>query len=251
MIHKSPPTPSKLSNSANSGPLRSSACRVLLPSPTRLQPCPSPWKPCAAMPSRARCLRPPPCPRPSPNLTAERQSQIDAVLCFVRAHGVVHRRVADAHFAHGSSRKWFGAAMPFIVRKSAWPMPRSTAKPTIGPPLKTRPPPAMRPMRWCAFWPRLTRWCGTAAALNTCGAGPTALRPTRPHPNGCGLLRAATPVGRAGHRLGQCVDGRRANASRVGYVAGKPPSGAAFSAALDEELQRMETFLQAGASEKG
>ena len=37
----------------------------------------------------------------------------------------------------------------------------------------------------------------------------------------------------------------------LGYVAGKPPSGAAFSAALDEELQRMETFLQAGASEKG
>lgn len=37
----------------------------------------------------------------------------------------------------------------------------------------------------------------------------------------------------------------------LGYVAGKPPPGAAFSAALDDELQRMATFLQAGASEKG
>jgi hypothetical protein len=35
----------------------------------------------------------------------------------------------------------------------------------------------------CACWPRSTRWSGTAAASNCSGAGPTASRPTRPHPS--------------------------------------------------------------------
>jgi hypothetical protein len=39
--------------------------------------------------------------------------------------------------------------------------------------------------------------------------------------------------------------------TELGYAAGKPPPGAAFSAALDDELQRMATFLRAGATEQG
>ncbi len=47
---------------------------------------------------------------PRTTLTAERQSQMDAVLGFEQAHGVVHPRVVDAHFSHGSSRNWFGGS---------------------------------------------------------------------------------------------------------------------------------------------
>lgn len=38
----------------------------------------------------------------------ERHAQAQAVLDYVRAHGVVHPRQVDAHFAHGSARNWFG-----------------------------------------------------------------------------------------------------------------------------------------------
>lgn len=38
----------------------------------------------------------------------ERHAQAQAVLDYVRAHGVVHPRQVDAHFSHGSARNWFG-----------------------------------------------------------------------------------------------------------------------------------------------
>ena len=39
-----------------------------------------------------------------------RWTQAQAVLEFVRAHGVVHPREVDAHFAHGKARNWFGGS---------------------------------------------------------------------------------------------------------------------------------------------
>ena len=36
--------------------------------------------------------------------------QAQAVLDFVRVHGVVHPRQVDAHFAHGKVRNWFGGS---------------------------------------------------------------------------------------------------------------------------------------------
>ena len=42
--------------------------------------------------------------------TPERTTQAQAVLDFVRTHGVVHPREVDAHFAHGSARNWFGGS---------------------------------------------------------------------------------------------------------------------------------------------
>ncbi len=42
--------------------------------------------------------------------TPERTVQAQAVLDFVRKHGVVHPRQVDAHFAHGSARNWFGGS---------------------------------------------------------------------------------------------------------------------------------------------
>lgn len=42
--------------------------------------------------------------------SAERTTQAQAVLDFVRTHGVVHPREVDAHFAHGSARNWFGGS---------------------------------------------------------------------------------------------------------------------------------------------
>lgn len=47
---------------------------------------------------------------PKTALSAERRAQMDAVLAFVQAHGVVHPRAVDAHFAHGKSRNGFGGA---------------------------------------------------------------------------------------------------------------------------------------------
>lgn len=47
---------------------------------------------------------------PNTVLTTERRQQMDAVLAFVQAHGVVHPRAVDAHFAHGKSRNWFGGS---------------------------------------------------------------------------------------------------------------------------------------------
>lgn len=40
----------------------------------------------------------------------KRREQAEAVLDFVRAHGVVHPRDVDAHFQHGSLRNWFGGS---------------------------------------------------------------------------------------------------------------------------------------------
>ncbi len=39
-----------------------------------------------------------------------RKDKADAVLEFVRAHGVVHPRDVDAHFKHGQVRNWFGGS---------------------------------------------------------------------------------------------------------------------------------------------
>jgi len=47
---------------------------------------------------------------PKTVLTVARRKQMDAVLDYVRAHGVVHPRAVDAHFAHGTSRNWFGGS---------------------------------------------------------------------------------------------------------------------------------------------
>ena len=47
---------------------------------------------------------------PRTTLTPTRRKQMDAVLAFVQAHGVVHPRAVDAHFAHGKSRNWFGGS---------------------------------------------------------------------------------------------------------------------------------------------
>lgn len=47
---------------------------------------------------------------PRTTLTPTRRKQMDAVLAFVQAHGVVHPRAVDAHFAHGKSQNWFGGS---------------------------------------------------------------------------------------------------------------------------------------------
>ena len=47
---------------------------------------------------------------PKTALSAERRVQMDAVLDYVQAHGVVHPRAVDAHFAQGKSRNWFGGS---------------------------------------------------------------------------------------------------------------------------------------------
>lgn len=39
-----------------------------------------------------------------------RWAKAEAVLAFVREHGVVHPRQVDAHFAHGKVRNWFGGS---------------------------------------------------------------------------------------------------------------------------------------------
>ncbi len=41
---------------------------------------------------------------------AARWAQAEAVLAFVREHGVVHTRQVDAHFNHGKVRNWFGGS---------------------------------------------------------------------------------------------------------------------------------------------
>ncbi len=47
---------------------------------------------------------------PRTALTPARRKQMDAVLDFVQAHGVVHPRAVDAHFGHGKSQNWFGGS---------------------------------------------------------------------------------------------------------------------------------------------
>jgi uncharacterized protein len=42
--------------------------------------------------------------------TAARAQQAEAVLAFIREHGVVHPREVDAHFAHGKAANWFGGS---------------------------------------------------------------------------------------------------------------------------------------------
>ena len=42
--------------------------------------------------------------------TAARWRQAQAVLAFVREHGVVHPREVDAHFQHGKTTNWFGGS---------------------------------------------------------------------------------------------------------------------------------------------
>lgn len=60
------------------------------------------------LPRATQALMHPRTPGTAP--TPERQKQMDAVFDFVQAHGVVHPRVVDAHFAHGRSQNWFGGS---------------------------------------------------------------------------------------------------------------------------------------------
>jgi uncharacterized protein YcaQ len=45
---------------------------------------------------------------PRQPLTAQEKKQAPALIEFVRQHGTVHPRDADAHFAHGTALNWFG-----------------------------------------------------------------------------------------------------------------------------------------------
>lgn len=60
------------------------------------------------LPRATQALMHPRTPRTA--LTPARRKQMDAVLEFVQAHGVVHPRAVDAHFAHGKTRNWFGGS---------------------------------------------------------------------------------------------------------------------------------------------
>ena len=60
------------------------------------------------LPRATQALMHPRTPRTA--LTPARRKQMESVLAFVQAHGVVHPRVVDAHFAHGKSRNWFGGS---------------------------------------------------------------------------------------------------------------------------------------------
>ena len=60
------------------------------------------------LPRATQALMHPRTPRTA--LTVARRKQMHAVLAFVQAHGVVHPRAVDAHFAHGKSRNWFGGS---------------------------------------------------------------------------------------------------------------------------------------------
>jgi hypothetical protein len=60
------------------------------------------------LPRTTQALMHPRTPRTA--LTPTRRNQMDAVLDFVKAHGVVHPRAVDAHFAHGKSQNWFGGS---------------------------------------------------------------------------------------------------------------------------------------------
>jgi uncharacterized protein YcaQ len=60
------------------------------------------------LPHATQALMHPRIPRTA--LSPERHKQMDAVLDYVQAHGVVHPRAVDAHFAHGKARNWFGGS---------------------------------------------------------------------------------------------------------------------------------------------
>ncbi len=47
---------------------------------------------------------------PAAPLPLAQRKRVEPVLAFVREHGVVHPRHVDAHFAHGTSRNWFGGS---------------------------------------------------------------------------------------------------------------------------------------------
>lgn len=272
---------------------------------------------------------------PRTTLTAERKSQMDAALGFVRAHGVVHPRAVDAHFAHGSSRNWFGgssnastqllddmhyrgllriagrasgvrtyaertasasvpepqpaldALVDVIVRKYA-PLPERSLSELINH-LRGGVP------QW-AHWRRdafdrakerlahaqvdgqTYYWPATENPASRRHAPDEVVRLLAPfdplvwdrrrfeHLWGWAYrFEAYTPAAKRvrgyyalpllwheqviGWGNVSVVGGQMQTG--LGYVAGKPPPGAAFSGALDDELRRMATFLQAGASEKG
>ena len=60
------------------------------------------------LPRRHHALMHPRTPRDA--WSATRAEQARAVLEFVRAHGAVHPREIDAHFAHGKTTNWFGGS---------------------------------------------------------------------------------------------------------------------------------------------
>ncbi len=60
------------------------------------------------LPRRHLALMHPRTPRQA--WTPARWQQAHEVLAFVRAHGAVHPREVDAHFAHGKTRNWFGGS---------------------------------------------------------------------------------------------------------------------------------------------
>jgi uncharacterized protein YcaQ len=272
---------------------------------------------------------------PRTTLTAERKSQMDAALGFVRAHGVVHPRAVDAHFAHGSSRNWFGGSsnastqllddMHYrgLLRIAGRASGVRTYAERIAPESLAEPQPALDALvdvivrkyaplperslselinhlrggvpQW-AHWRRDAFGRAKERLAHAQVDGQTYYWPATENPASrrhapdevVRLLAPFDPLvwdrRRFEHLWGWAyrfeaytpaakrVRGYYAlpllwheqvigwgNVSVVGgqmqaglgYVAGKPPPGAAFSAALDDELQRMATFLQAGASEKG
>ncbi len=60
------------------------------------------------LPRATQALMHPRTPKTAP--PPARRKQMDEVLAFVQAKGVVHPRTVDAHFAHGKSRNWFGGS---------------------------------------------------------------------------------------------------------------------------------------------
>ena len=60
------------------------------------------------LPPATRALMHPRTPRA--HWPKSRVMQSEAVLAFVREHGVVHPREVDAHFQHGKTRNWFGGS---------------------------------------------------------------------------------------------------------------------------------------------
>ncbi|MFO0108610.1 MAG: DNA glycosylase AlkZ-like family protein [Burkholderiales bacterium] len=60
------------------------------------------------LPRQIHALMHPRTPKTVPS--AVKRKQMDAVLAFVRSHGVVHPRMVDAHFDHGKTTNWFGGS---------------------------------------------------------------------------------------------------------------------------------------------
>src|ERR1700726_1760657 len=49
-------------------------------------------------------------PRTVPAKSPKARAQMEAVLAFVQARGIVHPREVDAHFSHGRVTNWFGGS---------------------------------------------------------------------------------------------------------------------------------------------